>query len=164
MGVYVSALNTIYTRLTTAQGSGLKLSDFKYILCGPRELIEKIEDCPSIVISLESITENYGSGTRNSLNADAFIKLWVKVGINDMTPGNLYFNSVAGTGMLYGIEKIGDVLNETTGQALDPRGGATSQRAYRLSFGDFEKKGDKYIYSLEVKLTTPEFLINGRAT
>lgn len=164
MGVYVTLLNSLVSRLTTAQQTGGKLDSIKAIYAGPRALVEKIEDTPSIVVEVSSISENYGvSGSMTRLSSDIEVTLWVKYGNDDADATNLYFNTVAGTGVMYLVEKIGDALNETSGLAIDPRLGALSRSPIRLEFTNFETYGPTYIFELKLRMTTVNFLINGRS-
>ena len=164
MGIYVTALNAIYTRLTAAQATGKKLESVINILVGPRPLIETDIDCPSIVIDIDNIEENYArSGQKNYINATIELSLWVKYTANEDIAVNQFFNTTDGNGLLYLIEKIGDVLNETGSQILDPRVGATIRSPIKLSYGELERIGDKYIFQLKATIDTPDFLINSRS-
>lgn len=175
MGVYVTLIDELRNRIESAQASGKKLDSstamgLKKFYIGNRSLVEGLNEMPSIVLSDTDlmITESKFSLNGNKTPAgrvvgEVGISLFLKFPITDDHAQNRLYKTSDSTGVLYFIEKLLDVLNETTGQTVDPRMGANS-----LTSADWEVSvaavADTFVvYEIKSKIYTGMISINGRA-
>lgn len=179
MGVYVALTRELMTRFNSATVDGAKLQGTKFYM-GARTMVERLEDMPSVVVTDISITEQYTQISSSQLNAMVDFDLVVKYplilpsqqdNLTMIPPGDGFpitfpFTFTNNQGFLFWLEKLFDVINETSAQIADPRLNQTSRRAVKLSMQNLHIVGtnciiaDVFLRGLETKF----FGINGRAT
>ena len=171
MGVYVTVMNEIVNRLTTAQGSGKKLDSttamgLKQFVIGERSAVDGINAMPAILLTMSNtnILETYEGTIRpNKIKSDVSVTLLIKYGLTDEHATNRYFKTSDSTGILYFIEKVLDVLNETTGQVIDPRFGQDAVKPSKAIIGAFQPHSNYIICELQINFQTAMFAINNRS-
>lgn len=179
MGVYVDITRELMTRFTAATVDGAKLQGTKFYM-GARTMVERLEDMPSVVVTNLSISEQYTQISSSQLNAVIDFDLVVKFPLilpsaqdnltalpeGDGFPLTFPFTFTDNQGFLYWVEKLFDVISESSAGAADPRLNQTSRRAVKLSMQNLHIIGtnciiaDVFLRGLETKF----FGINGRAT
>jgi hypothetical protein len=167
-GAYLRPLREIYTRLSTASGTGKKLAGSK-VYIGPRVMIEEIEDTPSIVIDIDSIRDTPGhAGARNQSSGEIVFSGSIKYGIADDRAANRYYSGTAGAeaGFIAYLENFADVLNETTDTVpvISPRLGENCQAQIILSMNNFRYHGNIAIVDFTIEAKTIDFTFNARRT
>jgi vesicle coat complex subunit len=163
MGVFVDVLEEFNNRLTTAQSVGKKLETVKEVYVGQRTHIDSTLDMPSLALTLSTGEEVFSGQNRKRASFVVVVSVFDKV--NSENDKNLYFDIGAQTGFLFLVERVLDVIMETTAQILDPRFGQNSYKSSDpISFGEIEKLSDGYLQmDISITMHTREFLINERS-
>lgn len=170
MGVYVNTIEEIRNRLASAMGVGKKLDSsteygLKRVLIGNRALVDGVNIMPCILISDSdlSINETYEHGGYRRLVGDMSVVVILKFPIKDQQAVNRLYDSASSTGFLFFVEKVLDVLNETTGQATDPRIGQNSYKPVGFSVGGIVTSDSFVQCEISFSVQTSAFLINSRS-
>ncbi len=166
MGKYVTAFDAIRARLVAAMGSGKKLDSsvaggLQAVKVGTRALVEQIMETPSIVIQYPEIEDIYNQASASQMQAVIRVSLFLKYGILDNNADNRLYNTQSGTGFLYFIEKVRDVLNETTSQVIDPRFGVDGLKPLSTTISGIQETQGFLFCELNLEFQTGRFTING---
>jgi len=166
MGKYVTAFDAIRARLVAAMGSGKKLDSssvggLQVVKVGTRATVEQIIETPSIVIQYPEIEDIYNQASASQMQAIIRVSLFLKYGILDNNADNRLYNTQSGTGFLYFIEKVRDVLNETTGQVIDPRFGVDALKPLSTSVVGIQETQGFLFCEMQLEFQTGRFTING---
>lgn len=155
-GSFSVLFTEILNRLKTANAPTKKLEDVKSVLMGKRRKIITAVDCPAIDIVLASGNELPDG--QNRKRASFVVNFTLTSAITDKNAQNLYLD------LIDLMERVLDVLNETTAQALDPRYGQESQMAsVGYSFQQFEQTTDAFLkVDFQLEAHTKVFLMNER--
>jgi hypothetical protein len=155
-GSFSGLFTEILNRLETARGVGKKLEDVKSVLMGKRRRVITAVDCPALDIVLQSGNELPDG--QNRKRASFVVNFTLTSAITDKNAQNLYLD------LIDLMERVLDVLNETTSQALDPRYGQESQMAsVGYSFQQFEQTTDAFLkVDFQLEAHTKVFLMNER--
>ena len=171
MGVYVNVIEEVSHRLVSAMGAGKKLDSsteygLKRVLVGNRAIIDGINVMPCALISDSdiSIQESYDTGVYRKLVGEVSVAIIIKYPIKDELVDNRLYNTGASTGFLYFVERVLDVLNETSGQSLDPRVGQNSFKPVNFSVNGILTSGPFIQCELSFSVQTGLVSINSRAT
>jgi hypothetical protein len=169
MGKYVTAFDAIRARLVAAMGSGKKLDSssvggLQVVKVGTRALVEQIVETPSIVIQYPEIEDIYNQAAASQMQAIIRVSLFLKYGILDNNADNRLYNTQSGTGFLFFIEKVRDVLNETTGQVIDPRFGVDALKPLSTSVVGIQETQGFLFCEMQLEFQTGRFIINGSNT
>jgi hypothetical protein len=164
--VYVTLIKEVMNRLNTAKASG-KLTDVVEIILGGKKDAKENIDKPAIAVVTddEFIVENYsGHGHQNYKSAFVKLKIIILDKLDDGRESNLYYtDATPPAGILPLIEKVLDVLSETTGQSLDPQMASNSRKSIGLSVGAINKLSDNSMRcDITMTMNIEDFLINGR--
>lgn len=170
MGAITSLIDEVYYRLNTARGSGKKLEEIKNIYIGGRDLVEKADLTPSILILLDSGETVWDEATRGGVHGytNITLKFGIKYPIQTIANAvdiNLYYDSSQQSGFIYMIEKILDVIMETTSQASSPTLGQNSKHKPDIRIGNIGKSDPQTLYcEVDVTFATKSHAVNGFAT
>lgn len=160
MGNKVDLFNDIYTRLNTAIGAGKPLASVNRVQVGSREEARKMNDLPIINMKLasgEEIAEYQPNGKRDEMT----IEVSLIVAKLDSTNENHLYNKTSGTGALYLFEDLLDVIDNTTGGAIDltfdGKAGQIPSYSYEVDYLDGVIE-----FSFELVVQTADFTVGSR--
>lgn len=174
MGKFVNALFELKTRLTTAQGTTKKLADIKTIYFGKRPDDYNNIALPAIIVDIDGFQEKtmFCRGVSGSnLNSDIDILITVICSLTEqnaaLTGGTVYdfYNLSTGTGIIHYIEKILDVISETTTQAISPNLGLSTEHPVKFESRAIDILGESAIVAtIGIKIATALYAFNTRNT
>ena len=162
--IFTNVLKEIYTRISTATGTGKKLSDLVHLYMGNRLEVTESNDCPSIVVQLNRIEEDYlNASSYQKKSALLFIDVHLFYAISNERGTNIYYDeSTPPVGFLPYLEKVIDVLNETTSQSIDPRFNLNSKRSVIINSTVIKYTDQLAVATIALAIRTEDFYINGR--
>jgi len=164
MGAFISAIEAIRSRLVAAQATGKKLATVKKVFVGERRFDLIGETCPTIFIEFKGHTDEWDAGMRQKKRANININIVLLYQIFDHDSANLLYSGYGGTtsGLIDLIEKLNDVIFETTGQVISPNLGLNSIKAVGVGSCNLEKLNDGFFaYTIPLDISTANFAING---
>jgi hypothetical protein len=170
VGAITSLIDEVYSRLNTARGAGKKLEEVKNVYIGGRDLVEKPDLTPSILILLSSGETIWDEATRGGVHGytNIDLKFGIKYPIQTTANAvdiNLYYDSLQQTGIIYLIEKMLDVIMETTSQAASPTLAQNSRHKPDVRIGNIGKSDPQTLYcEVDITFATKSHAVNGFAT
>jgi len=167
-GAILLPTKEIYTRLSTASGTGKKLAGSK-VYVGSRQIVEEIEDTPSIVFWFDSSRDLPGhAGAYHQQGSELQFSGVIKYGLADDQNANRLYGGSAGaeTGLIPYLENFCDVLCETTASTpvLDPRLNANTSRQILINLDNTRYHGNIILVDFTISVTSIDFTYNARRT
>lgn len=165
INAYTKVAKELYNRLTTAAQAGNKLSDVVRVYMGQRKYTFQGKDLPAIVVPFEDFSETFELGhCRNHKGAFLSFSIDIIYQVKDDREENLLFvDGDPDSGFIPLIERVLDVLSETTALKIQPRISDDSEKSFDLT-GEITRQEDMLICSITLVASTEKFLINGRYT
>lgn len=162
MGKIVDVIKEVEDRLRAEIVPAGILDGVKNVFVGKRQNVDFAKDYPLLIIVLEDGSSERFSGQERKV-ADVTISVTIVDRLNNEKEKNLYFDTVAGTGILLLAEKVIDVIHQTSGGVFDPRLAQNSFESMSVSIGGVEKMSEPFLMiPIFFTLKTREFIGNER--
>lgn len=159
MGNKVDLINEIYTRISTAIGESGALYGVKSVRIGSVEEARHGNDLPIVIIQLQTGQEL--AHYHNKEFVDQMVILVRLVASKLAAASNTLYNSDSGTGAIFLLEKILNVIDKNTSGVVDLTFANKANNLVKYTY-TIDESNDVVDVLVQIELQTHEFFAGGR--